>query len=155
MKTLVSYVLGVRHHPNSNLTIVSVFNADGVLPHQVIANLQDDGTPRWKTDEVCVYVSENSIVPEDVLKERGYWEEGSKKGMLGGSKGNRVKGRVMGKDENGENGVESRGLIFKVGEYNSGSPTLDHFVTRGLEKCTCNIGDDVTNFFGITEYVEA
>lgn len=144
---LVSYVIGVRKHPLADsLTIVSVFNKNGVLPHEVVANLQDDGSPRWKEDELCVYVPVNSIVPEAVLKERGYWKEGAKKGMLGASKGNRVSPRTFVE-------FESRGLLFKIDTTDDGSHNDVFVIRRGTESKMVEIGDDVTEFLGVTTYV--
>lgn len=144
---LVSYVIGVRQHPDADrLTIVSVFNKNGVLPHEVVANLQDDGTPRWRADELCAYVPVNAIVPEDVLKERGYWEEGAKKGMLGASKGNRVTPRKFAD-------YPSLGLIFKIDTTDDGSHNDVFVIRRGTESKMVEIGDDVTEFLGVTTYV--
>jgi hypothetical protein len=139
MKVLVTKVDGVRKHPDADrLTIVTVGE------HEVVANLDEDGSPRWRVGEVCVYVPENAVVPEDVLKERGYWEEGAKKGLLGGSKGNRVKMQRFA-------GFESRGLLFKLDKY--------YNVTRGnpdilpFSITYADLGKDVSEFLGITEYV--
>jgi tRNA-binding EMAP/Myf-like protein len=130
----------VRKHPDADrLTIVAVSGND------VVANLHEDGTPRWVEGELCVYVPENAVVPESVLKERGYWEPDAKKGLLGGSKGNRVKMQRFA-------GFESRGIIFKV-EKKAYSPTFSGGLYNGSEAIAVNVGDDVAEFLGITEYV--
>jgi hypothetical protein len=66
IQLLVTRVTDVRPH-GDNLSIVTV---DG---HEVVANRMEDGSFRWEAGEVCVYVPENTILPDEVLKERGYW----------------------------------------------------------------------------------
>lgn len=140
MQVLVRKILAVVPHPNSdNLNVVAV---EGVIDG-VVANKDEQGNPRWTEGEVCVYVPENAIVPQDVLEERGYWEPGAKKGMLGGSKGNRVKGRDIA-------GVFSAGLILKVEDDGQGNYTL-----RGADGTYdfVQLGADASTHLGITEYV--
>lgn len=132
-----------------NLTVVTV---DG---HEVVANLKEDGSPRWVSGEWVAYIPENAIVPEDVLKERGYWEADAKKGMLAGSKGNRVKARNFA-------GINSAGLLFKVQRAGEDWVNDDPkpVLWRGQEPASeqaisVELGQDVTEFLGITEYVPA
>ena len=146
LEVKVTTVTDVRPH-GDNLSIVTV---DG---NEVVANRREDGSFRWTAGEICVYVPENAIVPEDVLKERGYWNDDKGKGLLGGSKGNRVKMQRFA-------GHESRGLLFKVqraGEdwlSEDPKPTLWRGNTPETEVCIpVEIGQDVTEFLGITEYV--
>lgn len=138
MNVSVTRVQGIRPH-GENLSIVTV---DG---HEVVANRLEDGSFRWEEGEVCVYVPENAIIPEDVLKARGYWNEEKNKGLLGGSKGNRVKMQRFA-------GHESRGLLFKVERSPDANPSL--WLERGDEVWEdIEVGCDVTEFLGITEYV--
>lgn len=156
MTARIGTVTGVRRH-GETLTIVTV--QDGPDVREVVANLQEDGSPRWKEDEMVVYVSEGSIVPDDVLRERGYWDEAGKggkgKGMLGGNKGNRVKMREIA-------GFESRGLLFKTrpGSFMGESMM---FVDRkqrpdpvtgepSAHAHAVRVGDDISQFLGITEH---
>lgn len=158
MTARIATVTGVRRH-GETLTIVTVRDGDAV--HEVVANLKEDGTPRWAEGETVVYVSEGSIVPEDVLRERGYWNEagngGKGKGYLDGKKGNLVKMRRMAD-------FESRGLLLKTrsGSFmgadvifvdRSAAPvTEDHTVWVDREAARgVQIGDDVSGFLGITE----
>lgn len=122
-----------------NLSIVTT--SEG---HKVIANKREDGSFRWTAGEPCVYVSEGSIIPDDVLKERGYWDEEKDRGLLDGGKRNRVKMKKLA-------GFESRGLLFKVHRSLSGEGLV---VTNSWneESIDVNIGDDITDFFGITEF---
>lgn len=144
MTARIATISDVRLHGES-LTIVTVQDGDDV--HEVVANLQDDGTPRWEPGELVVYVSEGSIVPDDVLRERGYWKhddaKGTGKGLLEGKKGNRVKMRRFA-------GFESRGLLFKTrkGSF-MGVPVT--FVDRDTS-LGVNLGDDVSKHLGIEEH---
>lgn len=140
MEVPAAIISNVRPH-GETLTIVSVIHNGE--QYEVVANLQEDGTPRWKEGEVCIYVPENAIVPEDVLKERGYWNEEKNKGLLGGSKGNRVKMQRFA-------GFESRGLIFKVEDDGQGNYTV-HGADGTYD--FVKLGDDVATHLGITEYV--
>lgn len=140
MTARIAEVAGVRRH-GDNLTIVTVRDGDDI--HEVVANLQDDGTPRWTEGETVVYVSEGSIVPEYVLRERGYWDADRGKGLLEGKRGDRVKMRRFA-------GFESRGLLFKVRVGTSmGQPV--NYVDRDTV-LVVTIGDDVTSHLGITEH---
>lgn len=73
--------LKVEPHPNADrLDIVQV---DGYTC------VSQKG--RFKTGDVAVYVPTDAVLPEAVLKASGFWDEEKGKGMLAGSKGNRVK----------------------------------------------------------------
>ncbi len=147
MEVKVTNVEAVRPH-GENLSIVTV---DG---NEVVANRRDDGSFRWTAGEPCVYIPENAIIPDDLLKERGYWNTEKDKGLLGGSKGNRVKMQRFA-------GHESRGLLFKVGlpgdNWTDERQPEDKpfWLDRGDANLDVAIGDDVSEFFGITEYVPA
>lgn len=131
-----------------NLSIVTT--SEG---HQVIANKDENGNFRWTEGEVLCYVSEGSIIPDDVLKERGYWDTSEKdRGLLDGGKRNRVKMKKLA-------GFESRGLLFKVStdelwsssETDDDTPNHQH-MTRGQTLTHVVVGQDVSEFLGITEF---
>jgi hypothetical protein len=114
MKLIVSTIESVEAW-GEKLSLVKVVGIDKT----VVANRKEDGEFRWKVGERVVYVPEGTVLPQDVLMLRGYWEKGAKKGMLGASKGNKVKNRTFGRvtAEDGtvtDPGVESSGLLFKV-----------------------------------------
>ena len=152
VKLVVSTVESVRPHPDADrLTIVKVVGID----YEVVANRLDDGSARWVAGEPVIYVPENTILPLDVVKDRGYWDDVKNKGLLGGSKGNRVKMQRFA-------GFESRGLLFKVSNVLqtlgpnpdlSGEYEQDLVVQRGTLIKGAEIGDDVADFFGATEYI--
>ena len=131
-----------------NLSVVTVQG------HEVVANRREDGEFRWQVGEPVVYVPENAVVPEDVLKARGYWDLEKNKGLLEGKRGNRVKMRRFA-------GFESRGLLFKVTRLavSPSVPTglaVDRTVLRdGGYLHTAQpvaLGEDVAGFLGITEH---
>lgn len=141
MTAIIATINSVSAH-GDNLTIVTVDNG-----MEVVANRKEDGSFRWRAGEPVIYVSEGSIVPDGVLKERGYWDDEKDKGLLEGKKGNRVKMRRFA-------GVESRGLLFKVVE--GIGPVEGNLVVENSDhNIIANIGDDVTEFLGITEHVAA
>jgi hypothetical protein len=135
---LVTTVQDVRPH-GDNLTIVTV---DG---NEVVANKREDGSPRWAVGEECVYIPEGAIIPEDVLRERGYWDTEKDRGLLAGGKRNRVKMQRFA-------GHESRGLLFKLHRADTGMTCLYALEIRcGQESLRVRRGDDVAEFLGITE----
>lgn len=138
MEVLVTKVDAVRDHGDT-LTIVTVGE------HEVVANKREDGSPRWVAGEPVVYVPEGAIVPEDVLKERGYWDDVKGKGLLEGKRGNRVKMRRFA-------GFESRGLLFKVVTHGAGPLNGDLAVFRGDDQIMVTEGTNVMEFLGITEH---
>lgn len=140
MSAVIQTVESVEPY-GENLSIVTT--SEG---HKVIANRKQDGSFRWKEGEVVCYVSEGSIIPDDVLKERGYWDEEKDRGLLDGGKRNRVKMKKLA-------GFESRGLLFKVMEGGAGPLNGDLWVVRGDQNSLMLApGDDVSEFFGITEF---
>ena len=146
MTAIIQTVESVEPH-GENLSIVTT--SEG---HKVIANRQEDGSFRWTAGEAVCYVSEGSILPEDVLKERGYWDTEKDRGLLDGGPRNRVKMKKLA-------GFESRGLLFKVLEsqvYAEGEAeefATCYIVARGDEVLTgVQMGDDVSEFLGITEF---
>lgn len=141
MTARIATITGVRRH-GERLTIVTVQDGDSV--HEVVANLQDDGTPRWSGGETVVYVAEGSVVPEDVLKDRNYWNEAKGKGHLDGKKGNQVKMRRMADHE-------SRGLLLKVRPGTFMGESLFYVERPGHPSRGGHVGDDVSEYLGIVE----
>lgn len=145
MTAIIQTVASVEPH-GENLSIVTT--SEG---HKVIANRKEDGSFRWTAGEPVCYVSEGSIIPEDVLKERGYWDTEKDRGLLDGGPRNRVKMKKLA-------GFESRGLLFKVVQGNM-TPVGDdtainpvYMVQRGETFHATNMGGDVSVGLGITEF---
>lgn len=138
MSAIVTSVESVTPY-GENLSIVKT-----VCGHEVIANKKEDGSFRWAPGETVVYVSEGSILPEDLLKDRGYWDEVKDRGLLDGGKRNRVKMKRLA-------GFESRGLLFKT-ESGNFMGVDAQFITRGTNKTSVEMNQDVSEFFGIEEF---
>lgn len=123
-------------------TLSIVTTAEG---NKVIANKDSNGNFRWTPNDRIAYVSEGSIIPEDVLKERGYWDNEKDRGLLDGGKRNRVKMKKLA-------GFESRGLLFRADAI-AGMINVEVQFKRGgtYSEAFCE-GDDVSAFFGIEEF---
>lgn len=138
MKATVHLIDSVTPY-GDNLSIVRVAG------QQVIANREDDGSLRWAAGEMAVYVEEGSILPEDVLKERGYWDVERDRGYLDGGPRNRVKARKMGPAKE-----PTVGLLFKIRAEPVEDDIVAYSITRGNAWRTVEVGQDVTDFFDIT-----
>lgn len=138
MTAIIQTIASVEAY-GENLSIVTTSEGN-----QVIANRKEDGSFRWTPGELVAYVSEGSIIPDDVLKERGYWDFEKNRGLLDGGKRNRVKMKRLA-------GFESRGLLFKIrpGGF-MGVPVA--YIDRGNEALSIMPDNDVSEFLGITEF---
>ncbi len=117
----------------------------------VVANRREDKSFRWAKDEIAAYAAVNTILPQPLLEARGYWLAGSKKGMLGGNKGNRVSPRKFGPEEDRR---ESRGLLFSL--LNTGETDIIAWAVQGeREQAVHALGEDLSAFFGATEHSAA
>lgn len=149
MSAIVTTIVSVTPY-GDNLSIVETKEGN-----KVVANRKEDGSFRWAPGEIAVYVSEGSILPDDVLKDRGYWDTEKDRGLLGGGKRNRVKMSKLGPDK-----FESRGLLFKTHSVApdfvyDGRP-VHAIVSNSHENMereeNVMIGDDVSSLFDITEF---
>ncbi len=92
----------VIDHPNADrLSIIKI------LGYTCIANKDENGAHRYKIGDLVVYIPENALLPEWLLKEMGFWDEQKQKGTLHGSGGNRVKAVRL-------RGIFSEGLLYPV-----------------------------------------
>lgn len=126
--------------------------------------------------DLAVYIPEQAVLPEWLLKELGFWDDFKGKGMLSGAAGNRVRaiklrgivsqGLLLGSSSNnpgkeeaenmGLNGVELNGQWFPTAVYVSRSVTDEELDgplesrpdgTRLMEE-----GADAAEFLGIKKY---
>jgi RNA ligase (TIGR02306 family) len=120
--------LTVEPHPNADrLDIVKV---DGYVC------VSQKG--RFTTDDVAIYVPTDAVVPEAILQASGFWDEERGKGMLAGSKGNRVKPVRL-------RGVLSEGILLDISLLDSPDGVVTW--TDGAE------GTEVGTLLGIEKYV--
>lgn len=83
-------------HPNADrLDLVQVDDYRAVVGKDSIAN-----------NGAAIYIPEQAIVPEEILRELGLWDEEKQRGKLSGSAGNRVKAVRL-------RGELSQGLIYR------------------------------------------
>ena len=134
-------VRNVRDHPDADrLSIMDV------LGYVTISAKLEDGSHRYQDGDLVVYVGEGAVVPEYLLKP-GFWKDdpegGPGKGILAGSRGDRVKAMRL-------RGVFSQGIMFPV-QYAEGHDRP--FVTneRGTN-IEVSEGGDVAEHLGITKY---
>jgi RNA ligase (TIGR02306 family) len=95
-------------------------------------------------------VPEGAVVPDWLLK-KGFWDEKNDKGILAGSKGNRVKAIQLRK-------VLSQGIMFPVDKPSQNDYLVEFCLTNsgiidnGQNTFGVNEGDNVAEFLGITKY---
>lgn len=87
------------------ITILPHPNAEKLELAQVADYRCVVGKDLYKTGDLVAYIPEAAVVPEWALKHYGYWNEEQDKGLLAGSKGDRVKAVKL-------RGEVSQGLVF-------------------------------------------
>lgn len=116
-----------------------------ILPHPdaeklELAQVEDYrcvvGKDLYKTGDLVVYIPEAAIISEDQLRFFGYWNEEQNKGVLAGSKGDRVKAVKL-------RGQISQGLVFPVDKI------ARYF---NLPVHEFNVGDNITGLLGIVKW---
>ena len=118
------------------ITILPHPNAEKLELAQVADYRCVVGKDLYKTGDLVAYIPEAAVIPEDQLQFFGYWNEEQNKGLLAGSKGDRVKAVKL-------RGEVSQGLVFPVNKIAMylGQPDREFVV-----------GDDVAPLLGITKY---
>jgi RNA ligase (TIGR02306 family) len=92
----------VTEHPNADrLTVVTVGG------YKCIANKTEEGNWRYNPGDLVVYIPEDSLLPEWLLKKSGFWNEEKQKGTLSGKAGNRVRPVKL-------RGIVSQGILYPV-----------------------------------------
>jgi len=90
----------VENHPNADrLSIIKIGGFD------CISGKLEDGSHRYNTGDLVVYIPEAAVVPEWILRKLGFWDQNC--GTLSGSHGNRVKAIKLRK-------IVSQGILFPV-----------------------------------------
>src|SRR3990167_9915503 len=91
-----AFKLQIEPHPNADRLEI----ARGMGAYTCIG-----GKDLYKSGQIAVYIPEQSIVPEKILRAHDLWNEDEGKGMLAGSAGNRVKSMKL-------RGILSQGLVY-------------------------------------------
>lgn len=99
---------------------------------------------QFVTGDLAVYIPEQAVVPEWLLKDMGLWDEAKKKGGLAGSLGNRVKAVKL-------RGVLSQGLLLDGELDDEWLVILD---SDGIP-AGCREGECFATHLGITKYEPA
>jgi len=138
----------VVEHPDADrLTIVKIGG------YNCIANKKEDGSWRYQKDDLVVYIPEQALVPEWLLKKMGFWDEEKGKGGLAGSRGDRVKAIKL-------RGIFSQGILMPViieteDDYHfvtvQGSDQR-YIIAEGKNAFEEAIGVDVSDLLGVTKY---
>lgn len=127
----------VFDHPNADrLTIVKIGG------YECISNKHDDGSWRYNKGDLVVYIPEGAVIPEDILKKMGFWNEDKQKGILSGGKGNRVKAMKL-------RGTFSQGILYPV--YKESETCAKITLPSGNQHYT-TVGDCVAEVLGIEKY---
>ena len=91
---------------------------------------------QFVTGNLAVYIPEQAVIPEWLLKEMGMWDEAKQKGGLAGSLGNRVKAIKL-------RGVLSQGLVLALVK----DETRDGVVTYGAYRWSPGIQTEIEELY--------
>lgn len=128
----------VENHPNADR-----LSLNHIRGYSAVSNKHDDGTHRYHAGQLVAYIPVGAVVPESLLRSRGYWDEIKEKGFLGGPKGDRVQAINL-------RNVTSQGLIFPTVQLPNSS---GFWIENGNEdKRWVEENAEVTDFLGVTKY---
>lgn len=133
----------IKPHTDPEVTSIELGNIGSPDGWQVVVQ-----KGLYQSGDLVAYIGENAVVPDDILKHHGFWNNNKDVGMLAGKQGNRVKAIKL-------RGEFSLGICLKLYQYaNDG-----HFITKTHELSgfppkdhPCKEGDDVADFLGVTKY---
>lgn len=101
---------------------------------------------QFQTGDLVVYIPEQAILPEWLLKEMGFWDNLNEKGKLHGSAGNRVRAMRL-------RGVVSQGLVYHTSPMSETEVMVDSMPHEGNSGMgIVAIGGDAADCMGITKY---
>ena len=130
-KATVEQIFIVDEHPNADaLELVEV------LGYQCVAR-----KGQYKQGDWVVFIPEQTLIPEYLLKQLGLWDEDKQKGKLAGPEGNRMKVVKL-------RGEASHGLLVPFGIH--GAITNEENSMLRLEDTY--LGEDVSEFLGIKKW---
>ena len=123
----------VEEHPNADrLELARVGGYRSVVPRG-----------RYRPGQRVAYIPENAIVPEELLRRMGLWDEDAGKGRLGGKRGDRVRPVRL-------RGELSQGLVFEPDpEAAVGADVAAaHGITKYVPKIPTSMSGQVTGVGG-------
>ena len=139
-EVLIEKVAKVEQHPNADrLDLVQIRG------YKCISAKKSDGTPRYAEGDLVVYIPEDSIVPEEMLK-CGFWDETNEKGILAGTNGDRVKAIKL-------RGALSQGILFSVNPYEGYDEGAHYVLSERFPKEEFPVGRNVAELLGVTKFV--
>lgn len=127
-------------------TIVAHPNADAIEICQIGDYQSIVKKGMVKTGDLVVYIPEQAILPEWLMKEMSLWDEASQRGLLAGGARNRVKAIKL-------RGIVSQGLVLPTEPYSDTevlvmSTPVDNNQGAGIVA----IGGDAAECLGIIKY---
>lgn len=127
----------VVDHPDADrLSIIKIFG------YLAISAKLEDGSHRYNQGDYVVYIPEDAVVPQWILKKLAFWDDTNQKGLLSGSKGNRVKAKRL-------RGIFSQGILLPVIKDAQGVGWVE---LDDLTLIAANPGDEVGTILGISKY---
>jgi len=130
-RATVEQIIAVDEHPDADrLELVNV------LGYQCVAR-----KVQFTAGEPVVYIPEQTLVPEYLLRYIGLWDDEKGKGKLAGSEGNRVKAVKL-------RGKTSLGLLVPFGIHG----TIMNHDGLPLRVEDTYVGEDVSDFLGVTKW---
>ena len=144
----------VENHPNADRLTLNYIGG-----YVCISNKLEDGSPRYKEGDLVVYIPENALLPEWMLKRLDMWDYEKDKGRLNGKDGNRVKPLKL-------RGIFSEGIMYPtetILEHNPNFKNLADTVGYNTKHVFGKVGEyeefmeavegkDYATFLGIEKY---
>lgn len=100
---------------------------------------------QFATGDLAVYIPEQAVVPEWLLRQMNLWDEAKQKGGLHGAAGNRVKAIKL-------RGVLSQGLVLAMDGRNINGSII---CNESGDELAVAEGDDAAEFLGVVKYEPA
>lgn len=135
----------VEEHPNADrLTVVRIGG------YTCIANKHEDGSWRYEAGAPVVYIPEQSVLPEAVLRRLNMWDEEKQKGKLSGKTGDRVTAMRL-------RGIYSEGILLPVecgyADYFVTLPAFDGvYGPHEAKRIPVRMGENIADKLEITKY---
>lgn len=141
MSSFTSSVVRVIIEPHPNADAIELANVGGYV--SIVKKGQ------FKTGDLAVYLQEQSVLPDWLLKKMSFWNDLNNKGMLAGSAGNRVKAIRL-------RGIFSQGILMPL-QHDTEGCIWCHYPERsdGAMATIVHEGQDVAEILGVTKYEPA